>query len=175
MEEKPKHPKHERKDFAFGISLPEFVMSITVGISSGLATAAKTVSDLFNDDARNASAFKAHFEDRTKRLDSIDLQAMIANGQTTNDYHKAISAEKKLLNTEFNETALLRRGISKNPIVGSIDRFKLLSPNSKRELYFAGAVGAAVGAAVTLGFFNGVATRDKIDKISTATGADREI
>ena len=172
MEEKKPHHKKERTDFAFGISFKEFVTSVTIGLGSGLATAAKTVSDLFNDDARHASAFQKHFEERTKRLDAIDLQTMLKAGKTKADYHTAISDAKRTISAEFSDIALLRRGVSKNPIIGSIDRFKLLSPNSKRELYFAGAVGAAVGAALTLGFFNGVATRDKIERIEDAVGAD---
>ena len=172
METKKHHPKKERTDFAFGISFSEFVTSALAGIASGLVTAAKKASDLFNDDARNATTFKEHFEKRTKVLDAIDLQSMLSEGKTKADYQRAINAAKKDLGAEFSEIALKRRGISKNPILGTIDRFQLMSPNSKRELYFNGAVGAAVGAAMTLGFFNGVATRDKIERIEDAVGAD---
>lgn len=172
MNEQPKNHKKERRDFAFGISLSEFLISVGLGIGSGLATAAKTAGSLFKDDAKNASTFQKHFDDRSKRLDAIDLQDMLAKGKTKNDYHKAIHAEKKLLNEEFKEIALHRRGVSKNPILGSIDKFKLLGQNSKRELYFASAVGVVVGAALTLSFFNGVATRDKIERIEDAVGAD---
>ncbi len=172
MEQKKPHHKKDRTDFAFGISFSEFVTSVVVGISSGLVTAAKKASDLFNDDARNATTFKHHFEDRLSMLDRIDLETMLSEGKTKVDYQRAIRNEKKRLATEFADIALLRRGISKNPIIGTIDRFQLMSPNSKRELYFNGAVGAAIGAAMTLGFFNGVATRDKIERIEDAVGAD---
>ncbi len=172
MSETPKHSKKDRKDFAFGISFSEFVISVLLGVGSGLATAFKTANDLFMDDAKNASTFQQHFDSRLKRLDAIDLQDMLAAGKTKNDYHSAIHREKKLLREEFNEIAHFRRGVSKNPILGSIDKFKLLGQNSKRELYFKGGVGAVIGSAVTLGFFNGVATRDKIERIEDAVGAD---
>lgn len=172
MNTAPEHKKKDRQDFAFGISFGEFLLSVVIGIGSGLATAFKSVTDLFLDDAKNASTFQQHFDSRSKRLDAIDLQDMLAAGKTKNDYHSAIHREKKLLREEFNEIANYRRGISKNPILGGIDKFKLLGENSKRELYFKGAVGAVVGSALTLGFFNGVATRDKIERIEDAVGAD---
>lgn len=172
MNETPKHQKKDRKDFAFGISFTEFLTSVALGIGSGLATAYKTVNDAFENDAKNASTFQTHLKSRAERLDAIDLQEMLAAGKTKNDYHRAIHLEKRALREEFNEIAQFRRGISKNPIIGGIDKFKLLGQNSKRDLYFKGAVGSVFGAAVTLGFFNGVATRDKIERIEDAVGAD---
>jgi len=172
MNETPKHSKKDRKDFAFGISFGEFVTSVLLGVGSGLATAAKAANDLFLDDTKNASSFQQHFESRARRLDAIDLQDMLAAGKTKADYQRAIHQEKKLLHAEFNEIAEFRRGVSRNPIIGTIDKFKLLGKNSKHKLYFQGAMGAVVGSAVTLGFFNGVATRDKIERIEDAVGAD---
>lgn len=172
MLERPHQKKVERKDFAFGISLSEFLVALLLGASSGLATAAKTANDLFLDDAKKSSSFRQHFNNRAKRLDAIDLQNMLAEGKTKRDYHCAINLEKKALSKEFNSIAQSSRGIHANRILGTIDKFKLLGENSKHELYFKGAVGAAVGAAVTLGFFNGVATRDKIERIEDAVGAD---
>jgi hypothetical protein len=175
MNETSHQQKKDRKDFAFGISFGEFVVSVVLGIGSGLLTAAKKANDLFVDDARNASTFQKHFEERSARLDAIDLQDMLAAGKTKGDYHHAIHKEKLALRKEFNDIAHISRGISRNPIMASVDKFKLLGQNSKREFYFNGAVGAAIGAAMTLSFFNGVATRDKIDKIGDAVGASKEI
>ncbi len=164
-DEKPK-----RKDFAFGISLAEWLTAAGLGIASGLATSAAAVSNLFHEDIRDATAFKKHFDSRLKRLDAIQLK----NYETPVQYWTATIAEKVKFHGELKQLESKFRGVSNAPIVGTIDRFRTLSPRSKQRLYFNGAVGTVVGAAMALSFFNGVATRDKIDKIAEVTGADKE-
>lgn len=170
MEDNSKKHTPARKDFAFGISFSEFVISLILGTASGLATAANRVRELFHDDAHEATAFKKHFATRADRLDRIELK----NFKSPLEYWKATTEEKRLIADEYDALALKFRGVRKSPILGTLDRFQTLSPRSKGNLYFSGAVGAVVGAALTLGFFNGVATRDKIDKIGDAVNADKE-
>ena len=107
-------------------------------------------------------------------LDKIALvDYKMADGTPDPDaYDRAISAEKRLHNAELNELELKYRHIRPNIFLGTLDRYKKLSPDSKKALRFNGAVGAVVGAAMTLSFFNSVATRRKIDQIAEKTGAD---
>lgn len=171
MEEKKTHPILKRDDFAFGISLSEFVVSVAVGLGSGLATAAKSIRDLFHDDVKKSSAFKEHFESRQARLDAPKLE----NFSSKIDYWRKKSADKCKIAEEYDALVFKHHGVRKGMFLGALDRYQNLSPHSRTNLYFHGAVGAVLGTAMTLSFFNGVATRDKIDRIASATGADREV
>ncbi|MBX9726372.1 MAG: hypothetical protein K2X09_03825 [Rickettsiales bacterium] len=140
------------------------MISVFLGTASGLATAANSVRNLFHDDIKDATAFEKHFEDRQRRLDAIELK----NYSKASDYWKASIKEKVEIQDELNDLAHQFRGVRKGGIFGTLDRFQTLSPRSRGQLYFNGTVGAVIGAAMTLSFFNGVATRDKIDKIGEA-------
>lgn len=170
MQETSQHQNTKRKDFAFGISLKEFVISIFLGTASGLATAANSIRNLFHDDIKDATAFQNHFDSRQSRLDAIEYH----NFSKPSEYWKASIKEKVAIQDELNDLAHEFRGVRKDAIFGTLDRFQTLSPRSRGQLYFNGTVGAVIGAAMTLSFFNGVATRDKIDKIVDAVTSDKE-
>mgnify|MGYP000851654970 CR=1 FL=1 len=102
---------------------------------------------------------------------SSDLDQIKLAGCSREDFYtyaKATATAKRDWATAFDDLAFKQRGVRKNPILGTIDRFFTLSPRSKNSLYFNTTVGVIVGAAMTLSFFNGVATRDKIERIEDA-------
>ena len=126
-----------------------------------------------------------------ERLDDIDFRKYLQEGKTPKEYRAAIRDEKKLIADDFAEVAELYRGVRRVPTVekighlahlvhpnrffSTLDKFETFSERSMGEIAFNGAVGAAIGAAMTVSFFNGLATRDRIDKIATQTGADSDV
>jgi hypothetical protein len=170
VDKQTENNKPNRKDFAFGISLSEFMISMAAGLGSGVAASLKTIRDYFHEDVKDAPAFKHHFDERADRLDKIKLKDF----NSKYDYWKATAAEKRLIADEYDILALQLRGVRKNMFTGTLDRISSLSPRDKGGVYFNGAVASFIGAAMVLSFFNGVATRDKIDKIGDAVNSDKK-
>lgn len=166
--EQKKHP-HERKEFAFGISLGEWLIAALLGAGSGLVTASKTIRDHFHMDVKNSTEFKDHFNTRQIELDKIKPEQF----SDKRAYWQAVSDKKRDFVAEYDELAWHTRKVRKNPILGTIDRFHGLSPRSKGSIYFSAFFGTAIGSAMVLSFFNGVATRDKIDKIEDAVANEK--
>ena len=116
---------------------------------------------------------------RQERLNKVSLaefreQYPGNEAKAGQEYRSELRKVKHAINSDFEDYALKWRGISKNPIIGTINKLETLSPRSMSRLAMNAGIGATIGAVMTVGFFNGVATRDKIDKIADKTGADRD-
>ncbi len=182
-DKKQSNPEKEsilHRELAYGITGKEWLASVTGGIISGTATLARLIHDYFRDDVKKATDFEAHFETRRNTLDAINFEDERKDGKKIYDlqtsegrtaYSKAVSEKKHYFDTELRKALAEKRGIRKNPILGTFDRLSQLSSTSKSKLLFNTGVGAAVGAAMTLSFFNGVATRDRIERIEDAVTA----
>lgn len=157
------------REIAYGITGKEWLVSALVGVTGAITSVSQKVREIFHEDVKSSNDFSDHFKSRQTRLDAIKAQSY----SNAEDYWSAIRKEKQAIAKEYDSLVFKLRKVRSAPILETIDRYNNLSPNSKKALYFNGAVGAFIGAAMTLSFFNGVATRDKIDKIAEATGADK--
>lgn len=169
--------EHKRKDkprlnVGFGIGIGEYTSSILAGIASGVVTAGKTIRDKFHDDVKHATDFKDFLVDQAQELSKIKPIIEDEKQGLTPKAFKEFSV--KIQNKKKEQAELLEqrikelRGVRKSIIGGTLDRAALMSKRSVKDIIFNTTIGAAVGAALTLGFFNGIATRDKIERIDNA-------
>lgn len=169
MSEEKKQSTHhvQRNDFAFGISLGEWVTSATIGIASGILTAAKTIRDRFHHDLKNSTKYQPKFAQQAQELADITLES---EGSFKKLAKTLISKKIEHYNT-VSKWAKEYRGVEDSLIKGTWQRARIHSPRSKASIIFNGLIGTAVGAGMMLSFFNGVATRAKIEKIEEAVTA----
>lgn len=176
--EEKKHPKKEnflRREIAYGITGKEWIASITGGIVSGIAAMTRLIHTYFYDDVKKAPDFETIFKERLDELNKVTPE----NVEATNTkglfkptgYAEKVREIKQTSDGKLEKALFEKRAIRQNLILGTYDRFTQLSKSSRGKLYFNTTAGALVGAAMTLSFFNGVATRDRIERIEDAVTA----
>lgn len=164
--------KHERKDFAFGISIGEWATAAVMGFAGATLTATKTIRDRFMKDLKNSVEHKGDFERHADELSKIkfsDVKYQELGIKAFPTFVKDLLDLKRKQFKEVAEWAYKYRGVEDSWIKGTIQRFQVQSLRSRANIIFSAVIGATVGAGMTLSFFNGVATRDKIERIQDAT------
>ena len=141
------------------------------GIIGAIVTASKTIRDRFMDDVKHAPdvepTIRKHAADLAKNRFDV-------SGKSFNEWAR-VSREKKHENAEIISKLIEKKwGIGDGFVIDTVKRFKVLSDRSRKVIAFSGGVGAVLGAAMALSFFNGVATRDRIEKIEDALTKNNE-
>lgn len=162
MEHKKPHKK--RDGFAFGISLGEFATSVVTGLVGGTLTAWRTTRNHFSEDLKNSHKYAAKFEQQAEDLANVTMEKC---GSFEN-LVKEIVPLKAIHRDQRHQWATEYRGVRNSTIMGTIDRYRTFGSKTKTTIAFNAVLGVAVGAGAMLSFFNGVATRDKIELIEDA-------
>lgn len=150
------------REVAYGITGAEWLTAGVMGVIGAIATATKTIRDRFMDDVKNSPEVKPMIEEHAEALSKNRFKDSGKDfTEFAKDYRRIKRDNAKSIATKIKETW----GIGDGILLDTVKRYKVLSDRSRNMIGFSGAVGAVLGAAMTLSFFNGVATRDRIERI----------
>jgi hypothetical protein len=180
-----KQPKHKKEpiEFGFGISLGEWIISGFVGLCSGLLAAGATIRDRFGEELKKWPGFRKDLADHEKDLGAIN-EKFKGKPELWREHQEAIDIAKEAYAQARdaklqNEFGILTRGEKlfsvdtfKGLTKGTYQRFGFSGKSTEGRIIFNSVVGAVIGAAATLSFFNGVASRHKIERIEDAVSPD---
>lgn len=170
-EQKPKEREpFLKREIAYGITGAEWVTAGLAGLFSGTVTAVKTIRDRYFHDLKHSVDYKDILDKQTADLAAI---TPIVNPDKYAGNFEALSRDTVAIKTNGLDTL---KQFSKSHRLIDTDKkieatwrmLKMHSPHSRNKIIVNGVIGSAIGAAVTLNFFNGVATRDRIERIEDA-------
>ena len=185
MNSQDKQSKHKREpiEFGFGISLSEWIISGFVGLCSGLVAASATIRDRFSEEVKEWPSIK---ELLTRHKGDLDKCNKAFHGKPAfwKEHQESIKTLKEgyaaardvILEKEYgiltHGEKMLSIDTLKGLTYGTWQRFGHGGSNTRDRIIFNSVVGAVIGAAATLSFFNGVASRHKIERIEEAVAPD---
>ncbi|MFZ4542151.1 MAG: hypothetical protein ACOYNL_10220 [Rickettsiales bacterium] len=164
----PQEPKKRtllNREIAYGITGKEWLTSGMMGVVGAIVSGAKTVRDRFMDDVKNAPGIREKIEENAAELSKNSLAN---SGMPFKEWAKGIRKLKRTQAEGIAEEINKRWGVGDGLVVDTFRRISVLSNRSRNTIAFNGSVGAVLGAAMALSFFNGVATRDRIERIEDA-------
>lgn len=164
MTEPQKHsnkPPRDRAGMLFGIRPVEWLTAALIGIGSGTATAVKTIRDRFHGDVRRSTLVAPVLEQHKEVLGEMAPNP----GENGRSFRLRIAAQKVEHAKEYDALVQKHWLIEDGFLNGVTQRWESLSGRSKTNIRMNFVLGSIIGAAMTVSFFNGLATRDEIDKI----------
>jgi hypothetical protein len=159
----------QRVEIGFGITLGETAVAFFGALISGILAAGKTIQDRFMEDVKKSCDIGPLLQEHAEKLAQINSDHY-ANKKDLWAKIRSMKAENA---EEFAKVVLEKRGVEDSMIKGTWQRLQTLSPRSNKALAFNTTIATVLGTAMALSFFNGLATRDKIERIEEVTGADK--
>ncbi|MES2984973.1 MAG: hypothetical protein V4735_07295 [Pseudomonadota bacterium] len=167
-------------DVGLGISVSEWVISGAIGLSSGLLAAGATIRDRFSEEVKKWPGIK---ELRVSHRVDLENANLDFSGQPGNwkAHQVKVDGIKEAYALKRDAVLLEKYGIQSRGVktfsydtlkgltYGTWQRFGFSGKSTEGRIIFNSVVGALIGAAATLSFFNGVASRHKIEQIADAT------
>lgn len=155
----------------------KWLTAAVVGIGSGIGGFITKVHNEFYDNCKSFPRLQKEFETHSNELNKL-VESRI-NGEKTGDQYIKEAFEKKQALARKIDGLTQQLGIEsetffKKYTIGSVQRFKTLSNNTRAPVIFSTVTAAIIGAAGSMMFFNSAQMRHKLDNIHSNITQDRE-
>lgn len=184
----PEQQSHQSKKVSLrlGISPAEWAVASLIGLSSGIIAAAVKIRDVFSEEVKfwpgiaDRGAEKGILSKHEEALNRCNEEFLGGTKGGWKEHQKAISVLKDQYAIDrdaflFEKYKILSQGKKlfsleslKGLTYGTYQRLGFAGQSSEGRIIFNAVIGVTLGTAATLSFFNGVASRHKIDKIEDA-------
>lgn len=170
---------HEKQDLWLGVTRAEWLISIAAGVTSGFIAGAAKIRSSFAEEVKKWPIIKGMYVEHEKKLEGINLDFENKN-ELWKEHTKEINDAKDEFAKQVDKVLHEKWGIAKRSekwlsldtvkdlTFGTYQRSKFAGANTESKIIFNSIVGMVIGSAATLSFFNGVASRHKIERIEDA-------
>lgn len=172
--------KHDTPDPKVMLSnRTKWATTAAVGLGSGVAQLATRVHGEFYENLQRYDRVKELVDDHVEELNKVRIphikegDALTKAGKRNNPetFIKGVRNEKQNLAKDIDAFVHSTLGIEsenffKKYTLGTIQRFRTLSDNTRMPVVFGAVTAAFIGGAGTLMFFNSMQTRNKLDQIA---------
>jgi hypothetical protein len=148
----------------------KWVAASLVGLGSGAAKFVTDVRSEFHENILRSQHVKNHVRDNGRALAELRKEKRLTNSSlTTEEFIKSYSGQKSKFLDQLAEESE-RLGIKSKGFLGftegSIQRFRMLSENTKAPVLFSAVATTVIGFAGTSMFLNSIANRHAMNEIA---------